>query len=363
MSTLDGLGFPEALRWRDGALWFSDMFRSRVMRWVPGSAAEVVLDAAGGGPIVPGGLGWLPDGSLLVVDCERRRVLRLPLDSAGRAADAVAVHADLARVMTHSANDMHVDVDGTAWVGGYGFDPENDEPATSPLVRVGPDGDVSTTASLFVFPNGCQRDAGGALLVAETFADRVSSFSRENELTRSAKVSATSKAPPASRWHPLGKTKRDAVVETSPSGPTRTRGEVAGSSFSGSNPYPPTHAVPSTSTCMSFAECVITRARSACTATASAARPALSRGNRSTRRRSQSTTSNEPSGSQPSPPGTIGPPPAASSTTSAADPGTQRITRERNMSLNHRAPSRQRKASGNPRPSSVLIGSPFRTSW
>ena len=183
MSTLDGLGFPEALRWRDGALWFSDMFRSRVMRWVPGASAEVVLDAAGGGPIVPGGLGWLPDGSLLVVDCERRRVLRLPLDSAGRAADAVAVHADLARVMTHSANDMHVDVDGTAWVGGYGFDPENDEPATSPLVRVGPDGDVSTTASVFVFPNGCQRDAGGALLVAETFADRVSSFSRENELT------------------------------------------------------------------------------------------------------------------------------------------------------------------------------------
>ena len=188
MSTLDGLGFPEALRWRDGALWFSDMFRSRVMRWVPGSAAEVVLDAAGGGPIVPGGLGWLPDGSLLVVDCERRRVLRLPLDSAGRAAGAVAVHADLARVMTHSANDMHVDVDGTAWVGGFGFDPGNDEPATSPLVRVGPNGGVSTTASLFVFPNGCQRDAGGALLVAETFADRVSSFSRENVLTLRAQL-------------------------------------------------------------------------------------------------------------------------------------------------------------------------------
>ncbi|MBA4248630.1 MAG: hypothetical protein C0444_10110 [Microbacterium sp.] len=174
---LADLGFPEALRWRDGALWFSDMFRSRVMRWVPGSAATVVLDAADGGPTVPGGLGWLPDGSLLVVDCEKRRVLRLPLDASGDAAGPVSVYADLAAVMTHSANDMHVDSDGTAWVGGYGFDPENDAPVPSPLVRVATDGAISTTASVFVFPNGCERDASGALLVAETFADRVSTMS------------------------------------------------------------------------------------------------------------------------------------------------------------------------------------------
>ena len=173
---LADLGFPEALRWRGGALWFSDMFRSRVMRWVPGSPAVVVLDAAGGGPSVPGGLGWLPDGSLLVVDCEQRRVLRLPLDASGDAA-AVSVYAELAEVMTHSANDMHVDSDGTAWVGGYGFDPENDAPVPSLLVRVATDGVISSTASVFVFPNGCERDASGALLVAETFADRVSTMS------------------------------------------------------------------------------------------------------------------------------------------------------------------------------------------
>lgn len=177
------LGFPEALRWRDGALWFSDMFRSRVMRWVPGAAATVVLDAADGGPTVPGGLGWLPDGSLLVVDCEQRRVVRLPLDESGGAAGTVSVYADLSAVMTHSANDMHVDPDGTAWVGGYGFDPENDEPVPSPLVRVATDGAISTTASVFVFPNGCERDASGALLVAETFADRVSTMSPDGAVT------------------------------------------------------------------------------------------------------------------------------------------------------------------------------------
>jgi sugar lactone lactonase YvrE len=167
MTMIDGLGFPEALRWRDGALWFSDMFRSRVIRWVPGSEPSVVLDAAGGGPSVPGGLGWLPDGSLLIVDCTERRVLRVHDGE-------VSVHADLGHLMTHSANDMHVDGDGTAWVGGYGFDPETDEPVPSPLARVGANGELSATASVFVFPNGCERDATSALLVAETFADRVS---------------------------------------------------------------------------------------------------------------------------------------------------------------------------------------------
>ncbi len=179
MTMLDGLGFPEALRWREGALWFSDMFRSRVVRWVPGSEPSVVLDAAGGGPTVPGGLGWLPDGSLLVVDCTERRVLRLH-------DGVVSVHAELSAVMTHSANDMHVDPDGTAWVGGYGFDPENDEPVPSPLVRVAPDGTLSTTASVFVFPNGCERDSTGALLVAETFADRVSLMSPDDSVTHRA---------------------------------------------------------------------------------------------------------------------------------------------------------------------------------
>lgn len=179
---LDGLGFPEALRWRDGDLWFSDMFRSRVMRWrldTPEALAETVIDAAAGGPVVPGGLGWLPsrDGepaALLVVDCGERRVLRVPLDAAGRPVGPPVVHADLSGVMTHSANDMHVDADGTAWVGGYGFDPEADVPVPSPLVRVHPDGTITTTDATFVFPNGCERDAVGALLVAETFADRVS---------------------------------------------------------------------------------------------------------------------------------------------------------------------------------------------
>jgi sugar lactone lactonase YvrE len=177
---LTGLGFPESLRWHDGALWFSDMFRGRVVRWMPGEPAETVVDTANGGPSMPGGLGWLPDGDLLVADCLGRRVLRIT----GHGASArVAVHAELEPWLAHPANDLHVDPDGTAWVGGYGFDPEIDEPRTSVLLRVDPDGTVSPTKAELIFPNGCERRADGALVVAETFADRV------NVLTADASAS------------------------------------------------------------------------------------------------------------------------------------------------------------------------------
>lgn len=123
---------------------------------------------------MPGGLGWLPpgadrngDGALLVVDCLGKRVLAVRDGH-------VSVHAELAAHLPYPANDMHVDPDGTAWVGGYGFDPATDVPAGSPLLRVATDGLVRPTAAEFVFPNGSERDGVGRLVVAETFADRIS---------------------------------------------------------------------------------------------------------------------------------------------------------------------------------------------
>jgi sugar lactone lactonase YvrE len=178
---LDGLGFPEALRWREGALWFSDMFRSRVVRWSPGEEPREVLGPGTGCPEVPGGLGWTPDGDLLVVDCTGRRLLRVSgADGApgiqGGGTPQVRVHADLTGLLEHPANDLHVDVDGTAYVGGYGFDPGRDEPRPSQLVRVHLDGAAEAWGDGLVFPNGCERARDGRLVVAETFADRVSAL-------------------------------------------------------------------------------------------------------------------------------------------------------------------------------------------
>ena len=165
--TLDGLGFAESLRWRGEELWFSDMFRGTVIAWNPSGVATVKLSQTDGGPEMPGGLGWTPDGELLVVDCLKRLVLKLDHNN------ALSVFADLSGLTEYPLNDMHVDADGSAWVGGYGFDPETEAPVASALYQVSPTGEVSLTSASFVFPNGCERQ-NGFLAVAETFADRIS---------------------------------------------------------------------------------------------------------------------------------------------------------------------------------------------
>jgi sugar lactone lactonase YvrE len=167
LKTLDGLGFAESLRWRGEELWFSDMFRGTVIAWNPNGVATVKLSQADGGPEMPGGLGWTPDGELLVVDCLKRLVIKLDSNN------ALSVFADLSSLTEYPLNDMHVDADGSAWVGGYGFDPETESPIASALYRVSPTGEVSLTPKSFVFPNGCERQ-NGFLAVAETFADRIS---------------------------------------------------------------------------------------------------------------------------------------------------------------------------------------------
>src|SRR5437764_1143240 len=92
-SLVDGLLFPEGPRWHDGRLWFSDMYAGTVFSAdESGRRQEVVtVDAR------PSGLGWLPDGRLLVVSMSDRRVLRL--DPQG-----LVTHADLNTLVTGSLN-------------------------------------------------------------------------------------------------------------------------------------------------------------------------------------------------------------------------------------------------------------------
>ena len=56
----------------------------------------------------PSGLGWLPDGDLLVVSMTDRRVLRVGADG------TVSTHADLSGLATFHTNDMLVDDAGMA---------------------------------------------------------------------------------------------------------------------------------------------------------------------------------------------------------------------------------------------------------
>jgi sugar lactone lactonase YvrE len=164
---LDGLVFPEGPRWREGKLWFSDMFGGKVMTVDLAGNTEVVATV----PQRPSGLGFLPDGRLLIVSMGDRRLLRLDPDD-------LRLVADLTDVTGGDCNDMLVDALGRAYIGNFGYDLAAGEQARpTNLVMVTPDGDVRVVASDLVFPNGMVITPNGkTLIVAETFGNRLTAF-------------------------------------------------------------------------------------------------------------------------------------------------------------------------------------------
>jgi sugar lactone lactonase YvrE len=164
---VDGLTFPEAPRWRDGKLWFSDFYSHRVLTVDPAGRLETVVEV----PQRPSGLGWQPDGTLLIVSMLDRRLLRLD-------GTRLAVVADLSAHATGPCNDMVVDAAGGAYVGNFGFDRHRGEAERSTcLVRVDPDGGVTRVAEDLRFPNGTVITPDGrTLIVAETLAHRLTAF-------------------------------------------------------------------------------------------------------------------------------------------------------------------------------------------
>ncbi len=179
----EGLYFAESpSQGPDGYIYVSDFYARKVIRFNPVSwKAQVVarINAQ------PSGLGWLPDGRLLVVSMRDLKLMRLERDG------SLQIHADLASVARGAANDMMVDAQGRAWVGSFGFDfygmlennPSADplfgpgaNPPTADLARVDIDGTVSLAAEGLQFPNGTVQLQDGTLLIAETVGSRLTSF-------------------------------------------------------------------------------------------------------------------------------------------------------------------------------------------
>ena len=73
---LGDIAFGEGPRWRDGRLYFSDMHSQRVLAVDMEGRTEVICVV----PQDPSGLGWLPDGRMLVVSMRDRRLLCLEED-------------------------------------------------------------------------------------------------------------------------------------------------------------------------------------------------------------------------------------------------------------------------------------------
>ncbi|MDH2054239.1 SMP-30/gluconolactonase/LRE family protein [Achromobacter marplatensis] len=163
-----GYTYLEGLRWHEDRLWASDFYTEQVIAVDLQGRVEQICRV----PQQPSGLGWLPDGRLLISSMKDRKVLRREPDG------TLAVHADLSALTGGHINDMVVDAQGRAYVGNFGFDLMAGAPvATTTLVRVDTDGVAQVVADGLCFPNGSFITPDGkTLIVNETFGNRISEF-------------------------------------------------------------------------------------------------------------------------------------------------------------------------------------------
>ena len=174
LQTLLGDGaFFESPRWHYGRWWVSDFYRHLVLTADTDGNAREVLEVEA----QPSGIGWMPDGSMLVVSMRDHRVLRWTEE------DGVSEHADLSEYCGGHLNDMVVDARGRAYVGNFGFDlMGGGDPAPAALVRVDPDGTASVVAEDLLFPNGSVIIPDGqTLIVGETAGARYSAFTIQDD--------------------------------------------------------------------------------------------------------------------------------------------------------------------------------------
>jgi len=164
---LDGLMFPESPRWRAGRLWFTDQHARQIRTVDMSGRSDVIMTMDD----LPGGLGWLPDGRLIVVSMTRRRLLECT-------DDGLLEYADLSHLASFHCNDLIIDRQGRAYAGNFGYDINaGAAPAAAELVLVEPGGLARIVARDVIFPNGMAiTPDGDKLIVAETFASRISAF-------------------------------------------------------------------------------------------------------------------------------------------------------------------------------------------
>jgi sugar lactone lactonase YvrE len=167
--------FLEGPRWHDNHLWFSDMLGKSVYQAIANGDVEAIAEV----PKRPSGLGFLPDGTLLIASMQDRTLYRLEDGNLTR-------HADVSGVATGDINDMLVDEDGYAYVGNFGFDFWNTPERTvhADLALVSPDGmEVTVAARELHFPNGTVMTGDRRLVVAETHGHRISAFAINDDRT------------------------------------------------------------------------------------------------------------------------------------------------------------------------------------
>ena len=174
-----GLFFGEGPRWHEGRLWYSDFYDHAVHAIDLDGNDERIVEVES----QPSGLGWLPNGDLLVTSMLDRKLMRWN-------GSELTTHADLGDQFTWHANDLLVDQQGRAYIGNFGFDFEvfldeqgieglfaDPDSLTTVMCRVDPDGTINVASDGLIFPNGMVITPDGkTMIVAETLALRLTAF-------------------------------------------------------------------------------------------------------------------------------------------------------------------------------------------
>ena len=171
-----GLGFPEALRWHDGALWYADWAAGEIHRLGPEGRPAVVARRASFPlcfDLLPTSAGPRP---LLVSTADQALLLADSND------EEPTLYASLAGLGDHPWNEVVLAADGSAYLNNIGFDYDgsaapSEAGAVGFVVLAWPDGGTERVADGLAFPNGMAVvDDGGTLLVAESWGSRLTAY-------------------------------------------------------------------------------------------------------------------------------------------------------------------------------------------
>ena len=169
---MDGLTFGEGPRWHNNKFYFSDFYSHRVYTLDLEGNYEIIVEV----PNQPSGLGWMPDGTMLIVSMKDRKLLAFKDNT-------LEERADLHELAGFHCNDMVVDEAGNAYIGNFGFNTyagEGIKPTNLILVRPGEDPVVA--ADDLLFPNGTVITPDNeTLIVGETYAARLTAFDKAED--------------------------------------------------------------------------------------------------------------------------------------------------------------------------------------
>jgi sugar lactone lactonase YvrE len=156
----DGLHFTECPRWHSGRLYFSDMTGKTVYSVGEDGGPETVCKVAAR----PGGLGFAPNGDLLISAMDEGRILRM---RDGKLSE----YANLSKLAPTGINDMIVSPEGRCYVGRYCTTAPI---PIDPIFVVDKDGSIRESADGFEGANGMVLTADGKrLIVAESAGRRL----------------------------------------------------------------------------------------------------------------------------------------------------------------------------------------------